>query len=134
MEAIFLALVAMVSFGIASFIYKVASPHIDPHSLVVATYGFAFILALTYWSVQPTKEITTLGIFYSFLAALFAMVGMLAYVTALKHGMVSIVVPLRNLSLTVSVILAILLLAERLTWVKVLGILLACVAIVLLSV
>ncbi len=73
------------------------------------------------------------GLKWMALAAGFAFVGMISFVQALKIGQASIVVPVRNLALGVTVILAIVFLGEELTLIKVIGITLAVISLVMLS-
>ena len=132
---IILALVAMMSFGITGIIYKVATARIDPVSLTLFLYVFATVFTAVFWYFSPetNKVITKEGIKWVALGAVFAVIGMVCYISALKIDQASIIVPIRNLALVVTVILAIILLGEGITMTKVTGVIFAVVALILLS-
>lgn len=133
-EIIF-AIVAMISFGITGILYKVATTHIDTFSLTFFVYVFATVFTAFFWLFSPTSNriITKEGIKWVVLGAVFAVIGMISYISALKIGQASVVVPIRNLALVITVILAIILLGEGISVTKVIGIIFAVIALILLS-
>lgn len=124
----------MIAFGITGIIYKIATAHADSISMVLFVYIFATAFTTIFWLFSPDKYITIEGMKWIFLAAIFAVIGMISYISALKLGEASIVAPIRNLALVVTVALAIVLLGEGLSLTKVVGIILAITALILLSV
>ncbi len=131
---ILLALIAMIGFGIVAIIYKLASPHIDSVALVMIYNLIGAILAGAYWFLfHSPKKITTTGFYYTSIAAILGTVAFITYVIAIKFGKVSVVAPIRNLSLAVAVVIALAFLAEKITLVKIIGIVFAVIAVVLLS-
>lgn len=133
---ILLAIVAMIAFGITGIIYKMATDHIDPFSLTLFIYIFAAAFTALTWYFYPSsnKVITRQGITWTALAAVFVVIGMISYISAIKIGQASVVVPIRNLAFVVTAILAIILLREGLSLAKVTGILFAVLALILLSI
>lgn len=133
---IILSIVAMISFGITGIIYKMATAHIDTLSLTLFVYVFATAFTAVFWyfSPLPNKIITKEGIKWVALAAVFAVIGMISYMSALKIGHASIVVPIRNLALVVTVILAVILLGDVISVTKVAGVIFAIIALILLSI
>ena len=123
----------MLSFGLVGIIYKIALSRIDYISLVFFVYLFSTILTAVIWFTSADKKITTSGLLLTFLASVLAVVGMLSYAYALKYGKVVIVVPIRNLALLITVVLAVTILKEELSFEKVVGIVLAVISLVLLS-
>jgi len=123
----------MLSFGLVGIVYKIAMSRIDPVSLVFFVYLFSTILTAVIWFTSADKKITTSGLLLTFLASVLAVVGMLSYAYALKYGKVVIVVPIRNLALLITVVLAVTILREELSFEKVVGIVLAVLSLILLS-
>lgn len=70
---------------------------------------------------------------YSILAGIAMGLGVILYYIALNQFELSIAKPLVSLNVLVTVSLSIVILKERITWMKVIGILLAIAALVLLS-
>jgi len=123
----------MLSFGLVGIVYKIALGRIDSISLVFFVYLFSTILTAVIWFTSVDKTITTSGLLLTFLASVLAVVGMLSYAYALKYGKVVIVVPIRNLALLITVVLAVTILREEPNLVKVIGIILAVISLILLS-
>jgi len=128
------AVVALLAFGITGIVYKIATAHIDPISLTFFVYVLATVFTALVWLFTPDKHIITrAGLTWVVLAAFFAVIGMIAYMVALQVGEVSIVTPIRDLAVVVTVLLAIFVLGEHVTVTKALGLLFGIAAVVLLS-
>jgi len=128
------AVVAMLAFGITGIVYKLATEHLDPISLTFFVYVLATVFTAFLWLFTPAQHIITrAGLTWVVLAALFASIGMIAYMVALQAGAVSTVTPIRDLAVVVTVILAIFVLGEHVSYTKALGLLFGIVAEVLLS-
>ena len=123
----------MLSFGLVGIAYKIALSRTDYISLVFFVYLFSTILTAVIWFTSADKTITTSGLLLTFLASVLAVVGMLSYAYALKYGKVVIVVPIRNLALLITVVLAVTIMGEELSFEKVVGIVLAVISLILLS-
>ena len=130
---IILAVIAMLGYGITAVLYKIA-PNIDSISLTFFTSLFITIFTLIFWLFNKTKKLSAEGIGFAAIIGLIASVAFIAYITSLRLGKVSIVSTFRGLSFAVAVILAIFLLGEKLTVLKIIGIGFAVIAIILLSI
>jgi len=130
---IILAIIAMIAFGLVGIVYKVATNYMDSISMVFFVYLFSTILTGIVWLLSPKRFITYEGLKLIVIASVLAAIGMISYIYALKIGFASIVVPIRNLALVVTVSLAILILKEGITFTKTAGITLAVIALILLS-
>jgi len=131
---IIFAVIAMFCFGVAALLYKVATPYADPVSMVLIVYLFAIVFTAIAWYFSPNKFIAREGLKWMALAAGFAFVGMVSFIHALKIGQASIVVPVRNLALAVTVILAVVFLGDELTLIKIIAIVLAAISLIMLSI
>ena len=133
MTAIIYALLAMTFFGTGVFFYQLgtsnfsaglgASIFILSHMLALGTYMFFEKIKFD----QPTLIYLIVGGVIAGLAQIF-------FFMALKEGKINTVVPIRNLALIVTVVLGIIFIGEQLTLLKALGIVLAVIAIFLLSI
>ena len=130
------ALIAMVFLGVMAIILKLTTNYISPiqvmflHSVTMAVLVGLFMAFFPQEKLNLTLKVYCLV----FAGALIASIGFFSYLTALKLGEVNVVAPIRNLSLLVSVLAAVLFLSEKLTLTKIIGIFLAVVAILLLSI
>ncbi len=116
--------------GLQGVLVKVALRGVDERTFLII-YGIA-ALALSFF-VAPRGEVVRPYVGVALAAALTSILGYLFYLEAVGSGKVSIVVPLTSLSIAVTVILAALFLGERLDTYKEVGIALAMLAVVLLS-
>ena len=130
---IVLALVAMVGFAVTAVLYKLAAPHIDAVSLTLVMSLVATLTVVPLWLFQE-RLITPKGIAFGTAAGLIAGVSMVAYITAIHLGKVSVAATLRNLSFLVAILLAVFFLSEKITPLQWMGVGLATVAVLLLSV
>jgi uncharacterized membrane protein len=129
---ILMAIVAMLGYGITSIIYKLAAKSIDPVSLTFFTSVFIAIFTFVIWFFTKDKHITSKGIWYAGISGLIAAVAFVAFITSIQGGKVSIASTLRSLSFLVTSIIAIYFLAEKVSLLKLLGIILAGLAAILL--
>ena len=88
-----------------------------------------------YWFFFAAKQqISWQGAGYAIIAGMIWAIAFILFIIALKMGKASVVIAINALSAGVAVILAVLFLAESLSLVQVIGVLLAILAVVLLSV
>lgn len=130
-----LTIVSMVSLGIFYFLVKLISAHIA--TIVVPFIGnFVIVLVMftylrrTKTPIVPKRKIYLL---YSFLVAVPLSVALIALYTAIANGPMSVVMPIYGLNVLVTALLGILFLREKVTPVRLLGLILAVAAIILLS-
>ena len=129
-----LALVSMVGFGMTAFIYKLASKSLDGFSITFFTLLVNVFVVGVIWFFWPNKQISWDGIKFTTIAGIIAGISSLAYVLSIKMGSLSISTTIRALFFVVTVLLAVFFLQESITITKVIGIGLAIVSIILLSI
>ena len=130
-----LALITMVLLGVHYFLAKVISPHIN--SSVIALLGavvfIPIILGYIYFTETPIMPEQKVYFWYAILIGIPMAIAILTLYMAIAKGPVSVVMPIYGLNATVTALLGILILHEAVTVPKVLGLVLAVVAIILLS-
>jgi transporter family protein len=88
---------------------------------------------LIYVLVKPSINIHSLGFGYALLAGVASALGMIGFYIAMEGGKTIIVVPITALYPVITVALAYLILREEISMVKGVGLMLALVSIVLIS-
>jgi uncharacterized membrane protein len=131
-EYILLAFISTALLGVNAIVLK-AAKGIDPVSLSLVSQATALLLVSGYWLLSGKKTLTLAGAGWGAASGAFFAGGLLLFVIALRQGKASVVAPINALSAAVSVILAVLILGEKLNAVKATGIALAIVAAVLLT-
>ena len=135
MNYLLLTLVTMVLLGVHYFLVKVISPHIS--GPVIALAGgvsfFPIILAYLYFTRTPLMPEQKIYLWYAILIGVPMAIGVLTLYIAIGKGPVSVVMPVYGLNAMVTALLGILILHEPITIKKGFGIVLAVIAIVLLS-
>jgi drug/metabolite transporter (DMT)-like permease len=127
-----LALVAMVFFGLADLAYKRgAAAGVKAHHFIMLQ-GWFFAPAVALYGLATGTLAFGTALLWGMSAGLFVFIALYNFASALKLGSVSIVAPIFRLSFTVTVALAVLLLAEPLTGWKTAGLALALTAVWLL--
>ena len=137
MNYILWAIVAMVSYGITAALLKVALRDYPPEVALVITnlllVAAGFSLAMyrgASFAAHINLDRPTLLIV---LAGLTLSISIISYYTALSRGPASLVVPVYALSFAVTTVLAIAFLGEAVKATRVLGLLMAAGAVVLLT-
>jgi drug/metabolite transporter (DMT)-like permease len=127
-----LALAAMCCFGIGDFIYKrSASAGIKPiHFITTQTVVFALLTLLYAWVTNTIVIIP--GALWNGLAGLLMMISFLHFFKSLANGPISINAPIFRLNFIITAVLAIMVLHEPLTALKVVAVCFAFAAIWLL--
>lgn len=128
-----LAIAAMIGYGVTAVIYKIASGSIDSVSLTLLTSALMTITIFIFWLFTKQKHITLQGFGYAGIAGIIAGLAFIAFITSIQLGKVSVASTLRGLSFLVTVLIAILFLAEKITLLKAVGIGFAAIAIILLT-
>jgi len=130
---IILALASMVLFGTNAVILKSAR-NIDALTLTLLSVGTSALLTLVCWSLFYLKrEFSVQGISLGIVSGILNGSGIILFNIAIQKGKASIVAPISALGAGVAVILAILILSEKLTILQVFGIVLGIIAVMLLS-
>ena len=128
-----LAFISTALLGVNAILLK-AAKGIDPVSLSMVSQATALLLVLAYWLLSGKKTLTLAGAGWGAASGAVFAGGLLLFVMALRQGKASIVAPINALSAAVAVLLAVLVLGEKLNAVKAAGFMLAIVAAVLLTI
>ena len=132
-QYVVVALISMFFFGVNAILLKSAK-NINPITLTLISLATATILTLLYWTIFVSKkEFSLQGAGFGILSGIAYTLALVLFVIALKQGKVSIVSTINALSAGVAVILAILIFSEKLTAIKVAGVILGILAAVLLA-
>ena len=130
-----LTLISMVSLGVYYFLVKIISVHIA--STVILFLGIIVfsVVAFTYLYITRTPIIPKRRIYlvHSFLVSVPLVIALLAIYIAIARGPVSVVLPVYGLNALVTAFLGIIVLREKVSLQRVLGLICAVSAIVLLS-
>ncbi len=133
------SILCLVTWGLWGVAIKVAYRELN----WVETYFYSslssFLLALAIYLLFKTMGNTGLclrerGLLLASIAGLFGSLGYVFFVKAIERGKASIVIPLTALYPAVTVVVALLLLHEKLNIYNIIGIVLAIIAVILLSV
>lgn len=128
------AILALIWWGIFGFLGKVGADQISASQMqfffTIGTLPVALLCAhrLNY-KIAGNKT----GVAYSLTMGILAALGTLAFFGAMKSGSASVIAPVTALYPALTVVLAVLMLRERLNKLQVFGLVLALVSIVILS-
>lgn len=128
-----LSLITLILWGVWGLFGKLALNNLDWRTVyLVAGIGAIFVYLIFYAAVKPSLSFNTSS-YYALVAGALGVGGTLTYYLALNQGKVSVVVPLTALYPVITVILATTVLNEKLTFYQGFGVLLAIMAIILIS-
>lgn len=124
------SLLALFCWGVWGFLTKAAG---DVHwrTMMIFLGASTLIIALT---AKPPKMVPDAYHIWGLLSGVACSFGYLFFYKAIEKGQATVVVPITSLYIAISAIFAFMILAEPLTFKKILGILFAIVAVVLLAV
>ena len=135
MNYLSLVLITLVLLGVHYFLAKIISPHIA--GSVIALAGcivmIPVILAYIYFTKTPIIPEQKIYLGYALLIAVPAAIGILTLYMAIGRGPVSVVMPIYGLNGMMTAFLGILFLREAVSMERVLGLVFAVAAIMLLS-
>lgn len=131
-QSIAYALGALLLYGLADFVYKRgAAAGAQPHQFLMVQTWFFSSLALLYGLASGTLAFNA-GAWWGAVAGVLVVVGYYNFAWSLRHGSVSTNATIFRLSFAVTAALAVLLLREPLTTVKLAGLAFALAAVCLL--
>lgn len=130
--AVALALVAMVSSGVADLIYKRGAREGLPAHRFLMVQTWTFGPAVVLYGLLSQSLVAKPAALWGCVAGVFAFTGFYNFAKSLRAGLVSINAPIFRLSFVVTVVLAVVVLGERVTSWKVAGIACALLAVWLL--
>jgi uncharacterized membrane protein len=120
--------------GVWGVLAKLAADKTSPEQQqVLFTIGGLPVAALALWRLRGRLETDRRGAACGVLNGVFSGLGLLAYYAAMSRGQASLVSTLTGLFPLLTVMLAVLILKERMNRVQMAGVALALVAVVLLS-
>ena len=130
-----LTLISMVSFGVYYFLVKIISVHVA--STVILFLGIIVfsVVAFIYLYITRTPIIPKRRIYlvHSFLVSIPLVIALLTIYIAIARGPVSVVMPVYGLNALVTALLGMVVLREKVSRQRVLGLICAVGAIILLS-
>ncbi len=133
MDYLTMTLLSMVLIGFNTFAVKLVSQNVPPALLLVTKFGIGVIGLLIYLSYTKIPIVWNKHVLYVALIGAWWSGIMVLYYTAIARGPLSIVIPIFSLNLILPAILGFIFLHEPVTASKVLGLIFACVALVLLT-
>ncbi len=123
----------MIGYGVTAIIYKLASPSIDSVSLTLVVSCFMTFTIFLFWVFYRQKYIAMKGFEYSAIAGVIAGLAFIAFVSSVTLGKISVATTLRGLSFLITTIIAVLFLAEKISFTQGLGVVFGAVAVVLIG-
>ena len=128
------ALFSIFWWGIWGFVVKLGSDKISPRQMqILFMVGMVPLVFATLVRLSFRVDMDRLGITYGVLNGVFTTLGLLAYYAAMQRGPASLVGPVTALFPLVTVVLAFVLLHERINKVQMAGVVLALLSIFILS-
>ena len=133
MDYLTMTLLSMVLMGFNTFAVKLVSHNLPPALILVTKFSIGVIGLFFYLHYTKIPLVWNKYILYGcFIGAWWSGI-MVLYYTAIARGPLSVVIPLFNLSLIIPAILGFVFLNEAMTASKILGLVFACLAVVLLT-
>lgn len=136
LKTFLIIIITLVSWGVGSFIAKLAANRINTQSAFWDVLGYAIAIIVYSLAVFKFSNLIRgdkVGVTLAFLSGLVGSFGLIGFYWLMSHKGASITAPLTSLWPALTVILAILFLHESVNTTKLLGIILSLVAIYLLS-
>ena len=131
-SVIIYSIFSLILFGVGVFFYKLGTPKFST-GLGASIYIASHLIVLGVLALFEKTQYTKSNLKFLIIGGVFSGLAQVFFYLALRSGEVNVVVPIRNLSLIVTVLLGIFVLSENITLVKSIGLLLGIAAIVLLS-
>jgi transporter family protein len=128
------ALLCVFWWGIFGVLAKLGSNQVAPRQMqILFTAGMLPLLAAAFLNAGRRVDTDRVGVLYGILNGVLAGFGGLAYFAAMEKGKASLVGPVTSLFPLLTVVLAVLILRERMNRIQIAGIVLGMISIVILS-
>jgi transporter family protein len=128
------SLMAFVCFGLWGFFPKVAVRYINPKSaLIYEVMGGVLVAVVTWLTMRKGIEHDLRGVTPALITGVVGYLGMFFFLHAVELGKVSVVASLTAVYPVVTILLAVLILKEQITYVQYAGIFMAMAGVILLS-
>jgi len=123
----------MVLIGFNTFAVKLVSQYLPPALILVTKFGIGVVGLFFYLHYSKIPLVWNKYMLYGCLVGAWWSGIMVLYYTAIARGPLSVVIPLFNMNLIIPAILGFIFLNEAITISKILGLVFACLAVVLLT-
>jgi len=133
MDYLTMTLLSMVLIGFNTFAVKLVSQNLHPALLLVTKFGIGVVGLFFYLGYAKVPLVWNKYVIYGCLIGAWWSAIMVLYYTAIARGPLSVVIPIFSLNLIIPAILGFIFLHEPVTVSKVLGLIFACLALILLS-
>jgi transporter family protein len=133
MDYLTMTLLSMVLIGFNTFAVKLVSQNLPPALILVTKFGMGVVGLFFYLHYSKIPLVWNKYILYGCLVGAWWSGIMVLYYTAIARGPLSVVIPLFNMNLIIPAILGFVFLNEAITISKILGLVFACLAVVLLT-
>jgi transporter family protein len=128
------SLMAFVCFGLWGFFPKVAVKYINPKSaLIYGVIGGVLVAVVTWLTMRKGIEHDLRGVTPALITGVVGYLGMFFFLHAVELGKVSVVASLTAVYPVVTILLAAIILKERITYVQYVGIFTSMAGVILLS-
>ena len=128
------SLMALICFGFWAFLPKISVKYISIRSALIYEVLGGVLVALIIWStVSEGIDYDFRGITPAFLTGVIGYLGMFFFLSAVDLGKVSVVASLTAVYPAITIIFAVMLLKERISYLQYVGIFLAVTGVALLS-
>lgn len=135
-ETALIAFITFIAWGVGSFIAKLATNKIGDRAVffdIIAYAPTVIIFCLLYYRTKSLLDLNKSGILLALLSGLIGSIGIIGFYLLLSKKDASSSIPLTALYPTLTAVLAFIFLKESLTVSKIVGIILATLAIFFLS-
>lgn len=127
-------LLTILGWGIGSFFYKIANDNIHPMMVSSIVTGLFIVLTpLAYLFFRFDTKVNTVGVVTALIGGAFMCIGSMGYFFALKGGHAGVVTTLTALYPALTLTLSMIFLGEHLNYKQGIGIVLALVSFIFLS-
>jgi transporter family protein len=133
MDYLTMTLLSMVLIGFNTFAVKLVSQNLPPALILVTKFGIGVVGLFFYLHYTKIPLVWNKYILYGCLIGAWWSGIMVMYYTAIARGPLSVVIPLFNMNLIIPALLGFFFLNEPMTLSKILGLIFACLAVVLLT-
>ena len=128
------SLIALICFGLWAFLPKIAVKYINPKSALIYEVCGGILVAFAVWfSIGKGIDHDLRGVLPAFLTGIIGYLGMFCFLHAVNSGKVSVVASLTAVYPVVTIVLAAIVLKEKITSIQCVGIFLATTGVALLS-
>jgi transporter family protein len=133
MDYLTMTLLSMVLIGFNTFAVKLVSQNLHPALILVTKFGMGVIGLFLYLSHTKVPLVWNKYVLYGCLIGAWWSGIMVLYYTAIARGPLSVVIPIFSLNLIIPAVLGFIFLNEAITLSKIVGLVFASLALVLLT-